>query len=146
MNRTTPCLSAGAKSVAACMAVWRDAMRWRRVVEHELAQIRLTFTQWLVLDATETLISESGDAVSQMAVAAHIELDQMTVSRVMSTLSDRSLVSREPGFGSPAYRIWLTSNGEAAVAAGRSLVEAASLRYQFGEIQLATSPSNNSTD
>ncbi len=138
--------AAGPASTTAGKMLWRAAMRWRRTVETELARVHLTFAQWLVLDATDELITESDDAVSQAEVSVRTDLDKTTVSRVMSTLSNRGLVSREPGFGGPSYRILLTSTGEAAVVAGRSLVEAASLRYQFGGIQPATSPSNNSTD
>lgn len=88
----------------------------------------MTFTQWLVLDAARRLISESGDALSQVTIAEHIDLDQVTVSRVMANLSRRGLVSREPGFGSPTYRIWLTPEGESAAIAGLDCVRAVSVR------------------
>lgn len=105
-------------------------MRWRRTVESELTQLRLTFTQWLVLDATNQLVRETGDAVSQVMVAARLELDQMTVSQVMRTLSRTGLVDRGISAGRPAYRIIVTARGQKLAADGRARVEAASRLYE----------------
>jgi DNA-binding MarR family transcriptional regulator len=117
------------KSVALGKAMWLAAMRWRRVVDRELTNIDMTFTQYLVLDATDELIRETDDAVSQNAVAARIELDKMTVSQVMRTLDERGLVDRGPSLGSSAYRILLTSRGRTAIASARACVKTACHRH-----------------
>lgn len=108
--------------------LWRMGLRWRRQVEAELAETGFTFTQWLVLDATNAAIAETGDAVSQNTVAAHADIDKMTVSQVMRTLEDRGLVDRGPNSEGPAYRIWVTNKGRRALQEGRARVEAASAR------------------
>lgn len=91
------------------------AWRWRRAVESELRSLELTFTQWLVLDATSRAIATERDAVSQSDVARTCELDRMTVSQVMKTLAERGLVDRGPSAEGPAYRIFLTQRGEQTV-------------------------------
>jgi DNA-binding MarR family transcriptional regulator len=111
-------------------ALWFRAMRWRREVDRELAASGLTFTQWMILEAADDLIREKKESVNQNAIAAHIELDKMTVSQVMRTLTDRGLTDRGPAEGRPAYRILLTARGQRAVAEGRTRVEAASKRCQ----------------
>jgi DNA-binding MarR family transcriptional regulator len=117
-------------SVSARVSAWLEAARWRRAVERELRKIDLTFTQWLLLDGARSLISASGDAVSQVEIAELVELDAMTVSRVTTTLARRGLISREPAFGRPTYRIWLNAAGESALAAGRRCLEVACLDAQ----------------
>ena len=91
--------------------LWFSAMRWRRAVEAELREVGLTFTQWQVLDATRELSEETRDAVSQSAVARHLELDRMTVSQVMRTLEGRGLVDRGPEMDGRALRIWPSTAG-----------------------------------
>jgi hypothetical protein len=54
-------------------AEWFAAMRWRRRVEATLREVKVTFTQWLVLSAAQELIEERRDAVSQKEIAARLE-------------------------------------------------------------------------
>src|SRR5688572_6210827 len=84
----------GQRAGAAGIDLWRAAMRWRRVIELELARFDLTLAQWLVLDALAKLIATERDAVSQAKVAAHLEMDRVTLSQVMRLLDRRGLVSR----------------------------------------------------
>jgi DNA-binding MarR family transcriptional regulator len=86
-------------------------MRWRRDVERALAPVGLTFTQWLVLEATADLVREIDDAVSQAEVARRTEIDKMTTSQVMKTLESKGLVDRGPDLTGRAYRIWVTTRG-----------------------------------
>jgi DNA-binding MarR family transcriptional regulator len=102
------------------------AFRWRRAVEGELAGVGLTLTQWLVLQATDELARETGDAVNQNAVAKHTELDRMTVSQVMTTLARRDLVDRRRDASGRGYRIGLTRNGRKALRLSAPRVEVAS--------------------
>jgi DNA-binding MarR family transcriptional regulator len=96
------------------------------VVEAELRAAQLTFTQWLVLEATSTLIEESKDAVNQSAVARRTELDRMTISQVMRTLSERGLVDRAAGDSGPAYRIVLSRKGQLVLRQATARAAAAS--------------------
>jgi DNA-binding MarR family transcriptional regulator len=105
------------------------AYRWRRSVEAELADVDLTLTQWLVLHALDDLVRETGDAVNQNAVAKHTELDRMTVSQVMTTLSRRDLVDRGPDASGRGYRISITKEGRKALRLAAPRVEAASERW-----------------
>ena len=53
-------------------ARWLAVVRWRRAVERVLAPYGLSFTQWLVLDATRYLIAEKGAAVNQNEVSTQL--------------------------------------------------------------------------
>jgi DNA-binding MarR family transcriptional regulator len=106
-------------------AEYLAAWRWRRRVEATLRDAGLTFTQWLVLDAVERAVTAQRDAVNQSDVARTTELDRMTVSQVMRTLSELGMVDRGPSASGPAYRIFLTRKGthalreaEASILAG----------------------------
>ena len=92
---------------------WLAAMSWRRRVEAVVATSGLTFTQWLVLDATNYLIEMTEDAVSQSQVSAHLELDRMTLSHAMTALVEKGLVDRGGAMSGMAWRIFLTPKGSA---------------------------------
>lgn len=106
--------------------LWQLAQHWRCRVDAELEPLGLTLVDWRVLEGTRQLIVDSGDAVSQTAVALHMQMDRMAMSRAMSKLGQRGLVDRGPDLIWPAYRIWLTSRGERALERAGALVEAAS--------------------
>ena len=89
-------------------AEWLAAVRWRQRVESVLASSELTFTQWLVLDATRNLIGATEDAVSQGDVAAHLEMHRATVSDAMVALDRKGLADRGGAAEGPAWRIFLT--------------------------------------
>jgi len=114
-----------ASNVTRALDDYQRAWRWRRAVEGGLRSLELTFTQWLVLDATARAIGVEGDAVSQSDVARLCELDRMTVSQVMKTLSDRGLVDRSPSAEGRAYRIFLTRRGQRTLAQAEDCVTAA---------------------
>lgn len=103
---------------------WLAAMRWRRQIEELLQPFELTFARWLVLEATDELVREQDEPVTQSAVAARCELDKMTVSQVMRTLTERGLVDRGPAFGRPAYRLLLTPAGKKIAAKVRARLQA----------------------
>lgn len=109
------------------LELWRVAGRWRRQVNAELTPLGLTLVQWSILEETHRLIVDTGDAVSQMAVASGLEMDKMTLSHAMRALQRRGLVDRGPDLTGPAYRIWLTSEGERMRQQGCERVEVASL-------------------
>lgn len=103
-----------------------EAWRWRRRVEAALRDAGLTFTQWLVLDATERALEAQRDAVNQSDVSRITELDRMTVSQVMRTLSDLGMVDRGPSASGPAYRIFLTRKGKHVLREAEESILAAS--------------------
>jgi DNA-binding MarR family transcriptional regulator len=105
--------------------VYLSAWRWRRAVEGVLKSVGLTFTQWLVLQATDALIRESKDAVNQNAVAARTELDRMTVSQVMTTLAKLGHVDRGSDSVGRGYRISVSASGRRALARCKERVDAA---------------------
>ena len=53
-----------------------DAVRIRRAVETELRRYGISFALWRVLHATDNLIGESNNAVSQQAISLAIELSR----------------------------------------------------------------------
>jgi len=105
-------------------AEWFAAMRWRRRIEAVFSEVRLTFTQWLILEAARELIAEREDAVNQNEIAARVELDRSTVCQVMFTLQDKSLVSRDIDITGRAMRIWLSSEAIQILDEYRERVEA----------------------
>jgi len=105
---------------------WLHAMRWRKRVEEVLGPSGLTFTQWLVLDATRELFRATEDAVSHAAVAAHLEMHRATVSDAMIALDRRGLVDRGCSFEGPAWRVILTSEAKALLARLDPLIDVAS--------------------
>jgi DNA-binding MarR family transcriptional regulator len=107
-------------------AEWLAAMRWRRRVEAALADLGLTFTQWLVLSATRELIVQTGDAVNQNEVAARVELDRSTTSQVMRALAKKQLVDRGGDLTGRAWRIILTSRAVKLLREAAARIEAAS--------------------
>jgi DNA-binding MarR family transcriptional regulator len=64
-----------------------------------------------VLEATDDLIREERDAVTQASVALRTELDPGTTSQVMKALAKAGLVDRGPDMTGPAYRIIVTQEG-----------------------------------
>lgn len=104
-------------------------MAWRREAEKALLPIGLTLSQWIVLDATRSLIGSKEDAVSQIDVAHHTDIDRMTVSQVMRNLERAGLVDRGPDVDGRAYRIRVTDKGERAAKQGAARIEAASAAW-----------------
>jgi len=90
---------------------WLSALRWRQRMNACLAASGITFTEWLVLDATWSLVNRTGDAVSQNEVARDLELDAMGIWHAMAVLDHRGLVSRGCSMSGKAWRVFVTSKG-----------------------------------
>ena len=101
------------------------AWRWRRSVEAALRDLELTFTQWFVLEGVARAEAAAHDAVSQSDVARATELDRMTVSQVMKTLVERSLVDRGPSASGPTYRLIVTRLGKQLLRQADEAIHAA---------------------
>ncbi|HET9930860.1 MAG TPA: MarR family transcriptional regulator [Polyangiaceae bacterium] len=134
-QRRTHLRGASSRPVGDARSAYLAAWRWRREVELALRPLDLTFTQWLVLDATASAISELEDdhAVSQREVAEFCELDPMTVSQVMTTLALRGLVDRGPSATGRSYRIILSASGRRTLQSAASHIKAATERFWAGE-------------
>ncbi|MEO8177394.1 MAG: MarR family transcriptional regulator [Deltaproteobacteria bacterium] len=107
---------------------WLAARRWQRRMARALAPLKLTLAQWLVLNTLARLIRESNDAVSQILVGRHLEMDKATLCTLMQKLDRRGLVDRAPEFGGSAYRIYLSPAGRTAARQGRLRVDAIDTR------------------
>ena len=105
---------------------WFAAMRWRRRVEVALADVGLTFTQWLVLDVAHRMVARRHEAVIQRQIAARAELDLATVSLVLRTLENHHLISRGPDFSGKARRVLVTERAQHLLEAHRARIELAS--------------------
>jgi DNA-binding MarR family transcriptional regulator len=108
------------------LELWKAAARWRRAVEHALAGLNLTFTQWAAVAAADAVIRETGDATTQNAIAERMELDRSTLSHVMRALEHKGLVDRGPHAKRIAYRLWVTRAGHRALRAATAAVDEAS--------------------
>ena len=103
---------------------WFEAVRFRRRLEACLSHLDLTLHQWLVLEGTRQVIVEQGDATSQLQVAERVEMNEMTLSRLMRGLDERGLVDRSDSFMSPALRILVTNSGKALLSRARKAIVA----------------------
>jgi DNA-binding MarR family transcriptional regulator len=102
------------------MRCWRRARRFRRRAEQVLGGRGISFSRWQVLEATERLIREQDDAVSQRQVARRTELPKSSVSEHLRALSLEGLVDIRPDAWGVFDRIWLTKGGERLIATLRS--------------------------
>jgi DNA-binding MarR family transcriptional regulator len=90
---------------------WLAALRWRRHMKACLASSGITFTEWLVLDATWSLGSRTGSAVSPNEVAVDLEIDALTLWHAMAVLDQRGLVSRGPSMSGKSWHVSVTREG-----------------------------------
>jgi len=108
---------------------WREAMRWRRRVELELAPLGVSFAQWLALDCIAALYAELSDAVSQIQIGTRLELGRAATSELMQRLELLGLIDRAPAFESRENRIYLTPRGKHLAAGGRGVVDRVSVQH-----------------
>jgi DNA-binding MarR family transcriptional regulator len=95
------------------------ALAWRQVFDRRLRPLSLTPTQFMLLASAGWLTATSGRPPTQQEVADHAGADRMMTSKVLQTLVDRGLVSRQPD---PAdgrvRRLRLTPEGRDLVRRG----------------------------
>jgi DNA-binding MarR family transcriptional regulator len=121
--------SEGELAAEGCLRAYQDAVSWRRRVKRELAPVRLTLTQWLVMRTIGSLIRETGDAVSELAVAERSGVDEETVSQVAWRLAYRGHVDIGPSAIWPGLRLLLTTDGERMLHEGTLRIQAASVAW-----------------
>jgi hypothetical protein len=102
------------------MAVWRSARQFQRRANHVTRAHGISFARWQLLDVTERLTRQKGDAVSQLEVACAALVAKSTVSELMGPLMWDGLVDIGPDAWGVSYRIWVTKEGERLVATLRA--------------------------
>lgn len=93
------------------LAAWKKAARLRRQANLALGVKGISFSRWRVLHAVDRLERQTGDAVSQLDVVRHTEMDMNTVSAVMRRLAHDDLVSCGFDAWGFSHRIVVTSLG-----------------------------------
>lgn len=121
MCRLSPPPSPAEEAADSAIDSWIRAVRFRRDLERALRPHGLTFALWRVLHIADRMIRTLGDAVTQNDVARRADLHPSTVSYLMGTLAERALVDRAPDYFGTAWRVYLTSDGKALLAATRTI-------------------------
>lgn len=96
-------------------------MRFRRTLNRKLPPLGVSFAEWRLREATRRLVRVNGDAVSQQDVARELDLDESSVSRLMSRLSLRGLLSHDLDRWGLYLRVLSTTKTDRVVAAGYEL-------------------------
>ena len=113
--------------------LWMLRHAWTRRVEAALASTALTHMQFFVLCGVEHLTA-LGETPSQTRLAEDMQVDCMTVSKVVRTLEAKGLLTRAVHPADPrAKRLALTAPGVDAVRRGTRLVHAEQDRF-FGRL------------
>jgi DNA-binding MarR family transcriptional regulator len=106
---------------------WRAARAFQVSVQQLLAVEGVQFMEWLLLATLRELIEETGDAVSQSAIADRAGLTRQIASYWLITLSEGALVNRQPAAEGQAWRVLLTTLGERTLQSCNERLEAAEL-------------------
>jgi DNA-binding MarR family transcriptional regulator len=88
------------------------ALEWRQRLDRALRPLGLTPTQFNLLASIGWLDHTRGSAPTQQQVADHAGADRMMASKVLRTLAERALVTRESDSGDArSLRLRLTDEG-----------------------------------
>jgi DNA-binding MarR family transcriptional regulator len=105
---------------------WREARQFQ--IRAQKALKGHAFFEWLLLETLQELLDETGDAVSQAAIAERAGLTKMMTSYWMSSMEEYGLVDRGPALDGRSYRIYLGERGAAVLRECNERLEAAGLR------------------
>jgi hypothetical protein len=114
-------------STAACRERWRDARRFQAKAQKALAWTDMSFVEWLLLEALAELVQETGDAVSQQAVAARAGVSKVVASYWMSDMEQDCLLDRGLGEDTRSYLLLLSEEGIEALERCREALSQAGL-------------------
>lgn len=104
--------------------LWRDFMRWQRMLNVQLRPFGLTQPQFAILSVCGWLTRDGRD-VTQQEVVDYLGLDRMHVSQITTRLEADGLITRSPsGADLRAKQITLTAKGRELVVRVLPLVEA----------------------
>ncbi|WP_112246445.1 MarR family winged helix-turn-helix transcriptional regulator [Kribbella monticola] len=108
------------------------ALAWRAELDQRLRTIGLTPTQFMLLASAGWLEHTQG-APTQQQVAAQAGADRMMTSKVVKTLVEAELLSREADPNdSRAYRLRLTTKGRKPTRQATEIARALDTEY-FGD-------------
>ncbi len=103
--------------------LWQVLHMWQRRASEGLAEIGLTHMQFTLLAGLGWL-GRHGDAPTQAALAAHCQIDAMTVSQVVRKLEAKGMVTRtDHPDDTRAKALALTDAGMAALKAALPEIE-----------------------
>lgn len=72
------------------------ALAWKQLFERRLRPLGLTSTQFMLLSSVGWLTATTGQPPTQQEAADYAGADRMMTSKVLQTLAERGLVTREP--------------------------------------------------
>lgn len=108
--------------------VWEVARLMKRRFEDEAKLHGFTLAQWRAL-----AVIYNGEGISQVALAAALDVDQMTVSGIVSRLEKRGLISRFADPNDSRVKLArLTAEGEALVTDAKNVGRAVYERSLVG--------------
>jgi DNA-binding MarR family transcriptional regulator len=111
--------------------LWQLTMLWQRKMKAGLDQLDLTHTQFVLLAALQWL-SQQQETVTQKDIAAHANVDKMMTSKVIRTLQEKGLISRqEHETDTRAKTVVITGAGLALLEEALRIVESVDNRF-FG--------------
>ena len=87
----------------------------------------MSFSEWLLLEALDELVRETGDAVSQQAVTARTGVSKVMASYWMTKMEQDCLLDRGLGEDTRSYLLLLSEEGVEALVRCREASRAAGL-------------------
>ena len=98
------------------------ALAWRTLFDHRLRPLNLTPTQFMLLSSAGWLANTASPPPTQQEVADFAGSDRMMTSKVLQTLAERGLMSREPDpCDARVKRLRPTEEGAALIRRGISI-------------------------
>jgi DNA-binding MarR family transcriptional regulator len=95
------------------------ALAWKQLFDRRLRPLDLTPTQFMLLSSVGWLAATSAQPPTQQEAADHAGADRMMTSKVLQTLTERGLVTKEPDpSDARVKRLRLTEQGRAVVRTG----------------------------
>src|SRR6478609_161123 len=91
---------------------WIDTQRFKIYVRRILAREKVSFTQWLVLEAIVEVEHPAYPCVYQLLVAEYLSVSERVVSYTMKALVKRRLVERDMEDSPQYWHVELTAIGE----------------------------------
>ena len=95
--------------------LWQVTNAWQRAVREALAPLELTHVQFVLL-ASITWLAGAGEPLTQRALAAHAQIDEMMTSQVVRALEAKGLIERAPHPGDARARTLRPTDAGAALA------------------------------
>lgn len=94
------------------------ALAWKQIFDRRLRPLDLTPTQFMLLASVGWLTATTDHPPTQQEAADHAGADRMMTSKVVQTLTERGLVTREPDArDARVKRLRLSEDGRALMRA-----------------------------